>query len=69
MTIIHILPGPDVRTPTGKFKDKWCFGCRKRLPHEWVVYSESSPMSYYGPEGFWICTGCGNDDTIFPGCG
>ncbi|MBF6411000.1 hypothetical protein [Nocardia farcinica] len=51
------------REPVG---EKWCFGCRARLPHNWIVEGEEFP-SYYDPVGRWECSRCGRDRTLFPG--
>lgn len=66
---LHIL-----RTPTEEIRrwlvgEKWCFGCRKRLPHEWVVHAPLDPYSYYGPHGQYQCSVCKKDRTRFPGTG
>ena len=64
---IHILRVPEHehgRRPVG---DKWCFRCRKRLPHDWVVYVPDDEMSYYGPRGQFECPRCGHDATRFNG--
>jgi hypothetical protein len=41
---------------------RWCFGCRKRLPHRLKVITGK----YYDPEFFWYCDGCGESRTEFP---
>lgn len=51
------------RQPVG---DKWCFGCRKRLPHDWIVEGEDGE-SYYAPNARYDCTQCHRDRTLFPG--
>jgi hypothetical protein len=63
--LLCIIPGPTKelrRTPDG---ERWCFGCRKRLPHADVLYGDENP-SYYDP--IWVreCSGCGKDRTAFP---
>lgn len=50
------------RTAVG---DKWCFGCRERLPHDWVVEGEDG-ISYYDPVGRFDCSRCHRDRTTFP---
>ena len=45
---------------------KWCFNCRKHLPHMLTMQREVKP-SYYDPITFWKCSGCGEDWTLFPG--
>ncbi len=43
---------------------KWCFKCRKRLPHMlWMAYDPKP--TYYEPIVFWRCGGCGKDRTRF----
>lgn len=44
----------------------WCFGCRKRLPHDWVITADVEP-SWYGPTIMRECSGCKQDRTAFPG--
>ena len=44
---IHVLYTPmheEVREPAG---DRWCFRCRKRLPHDDVLMVCDDPYSYY----------------------
>lgn len=31
------------RVPDGA---RWCFGCRARLPHDYVIYASHAPSSY-----------------------
>jgi len=45
---------------------KWCFNCRKRLPHMLTMTYEVKP-SYYDPLIYWKCAGCSEDCTLFPG--
>lgn len=45
---------------------KWCFNCRKRLPHMLTMKYEIKP-SYYDPLIFWKCSRCGEDYTLFWG--
>ena len=61
---IHICPGPSERTVTDRVEAKWCFGCRKRQPHTWVVWSDPFP-SYYEPVGAWECPVHKRDITTF----
>lgn len=46
--------------------DRWCFGCRTRLPHDWIVEGEDG-LSYYDPTARYDCSGCHRDRTAFPG--
>lgn len=41
---------------------KWCYNCRKRLPHMLTALVEKAP-SYYDPVIFWKCGRCGKDHT------
>jgi len=43
--------------------DKWCFGCRKRLPHTWQMWGSREP-SYYEPTWTCICSRCHRDRTV-----
>lgn len=45
---------------------RWCFNCRKHLPHDWVVLDSDEP-SYYEPIGRRDCPSCHGDFTSFPG--
>lgn len=45
---------------------KWCFRCRKHLPHKFVVLDYEEP-SYWDPIAQYQCSGCGGDYTAFPG--
>jgi hypothetical protein len=54
------------REPEG---DRWCFECRKRLPHDWVLMDDIEQPSYYDPSWHRECSGCHRDHTYFPGCG
>ena len=66
--IAHITPGPDVRTPTGAFQERWCFKCRSHTCHERTILSDSRP-SYYEPISALICGRCDEEHIHFPGCG
>ena len=56
--------------------DRWCFGCRKRLPHvDRLLHDNPHPLppdfppdelSYYDPWWSRECSGCGEDRTVFP---
>lgn len=45
---------------------KWCFKCRKHLPHDWIVTATVEP-SYYEPTGRYDCSGCHQEHILFPG--
>jgi hypothetical protein len=58
-----VTTGPDKEKPIRKRNRwKWCFGCRKRLPHMLMMAYDSKP-SYYDPIIRWKCGGCGKDRT------
>lgn len=67
MTTIHVHHTPLREHSRRDFGDRWCFQCRKRLPHELVVLVPTDPYSYYGPSRTIECSGCGEDHTAFPG--
>ncbi len=62
---LHITPGPQKVLAEHDIGDKWCFGCRKRLPHTVRVLGDEEP-SYYEPVAVRVCSGCGRDQTAFP---
>jgi hypothetical protein len=66
--ILCVIPGPTVEVRREPAGDLWCFGCRKRLPHEWVLMRDAQP-SYYDPTWHRECSRCHHDRTYFPGCG
>lgn len=45
---------------------KWCFKCRKHLPHDWIVLDSEQP-SYYDPIGRYDCPQCHQEHVLFPG--
>jgi hypothetical protein len=70
--ILCIIPGPShvYRTEPDDRETRWCFRCRKRLPHVWKLIGDPPDVvTYY--ENQWVieCSGCGEDHTYFPGCG
>lgn len=67
-TILHINYGPktEERPLRKRRRLKWCFDCRKRLPHMLTASVPIEP-SYYEPNVWWKCSGCGHDRTSFPG--
>lgn len=71
MTILCIIPGPSheySRKPDTR-PTRWCFGCRKHLPHEIVVIGDPpGVISYYEHIAIRQCTRCRHDRTTFPGC-
>lgn len=70
MTVI-ICPGPSVVIRTEPAGERWCFRCRKRLPHTWVLLDDPPERqpSWYEPVWSCRCPGCGGDHTAFPGTG
>lgn len=51
-----------------RHRKKFCFECRKKLPHMLTMAYDPNP-SYYEPIVYWKCSGCGKDNTLFPGRG
>jgi hypothetical protein len=49
------------------WETRWCFKCRRLLPHDAVLLVPEQP-SYYGPSWRVECHGCGEDHVHFPGC-
>jgi len=49
------------------WQTRFCFLCRKVLPHDAVLMVPEEP-SYYGPYWKVECGGCGGDHIHFPGC-
>ena len=66
MSVIHIIPGPTKEIHRRAIGEKWCFGCRKHLPHDMVTLVDEEP-SYYDPVGVYECSRCKKDRTLFPG--
>ena len=68
MTIVCIIPGASheyARKPAG---DKWCFNCRKRLPHDFVLMGDPPDVeTYYESQWDTRCSQCHQDYTQFPG--
>jgi hypothetical protein len=66
--LLCIIPGPDTELARQEAGVRWCFGCRKHLPHVDILMGDSEP-SYYEPVWTRRCSRCGNDRTHFPGTG
>ena len=64
--VIHITWGPTKELRREAVGDRWCFGCRKRLPHEAVLLGDEKP-SYYEPVWVYRCSRCNRNLTRFPG--
>jgi hypothetical protein len=63
--LVCVIPGPTkelARQPAGV---RWCFGCRKHLPHDDVIVGDEGP-SWYDPVLVRQCSRCGQDRTTFP---
>ena len=60
-----IIPGPTKVLAERPDGERWCFLCRKRLPHKVVVLCDEEP-SYYDPIAVRRCSQCGRDATAFP---
>lgn len=64
--LLCIIPGPTKVLKQEAAGERWCFGCRKRLAHTWVLLGDEG-ISYYDPVWVCRCSGCGEDRTRFPG--
>jgi hypothetical protein len=66
---IHFIPGPTVEIARTSDGTRWCFGCRKHLPHDLVLldYRDDDTYHYFGPATVTKCSRCGKDRTRFPG--
>lgn len=64
----HICrPSGTIEPVKGKRRKRWwCFKCRKHLKHTLMV-SDPGPMSYYGPNFWWECPQCHEENVLFPG--
>lgn len=65
---LHLNSGPQCVTATmpDHRATRWCFACRKHLPHTWSMLwdgPERQP-SYYDPTPVLRCSGCGDDQTV-----
>lgn len=50
------------------WEDRWCFKCRRRLPHDAVLFvADDGEDDWYGPQWEVQCHGCGGDFVHFPG--
>ena len=67
--VVVICPGPSVVVAERDAGTKWCFRCRKHLPHKWQLLDDPPERqpSYYEPVPTYRCSGCGEDHTTFPG--
>lgn len=66
--LLCIIPGPNHVYRVEPLGELWCFGCRQRTVHEWVLWGDPpEKRSSYDPEWIRRCTRCGLDRTSFPG--
>lgn len=67
--LLCIIPGPTKVLRQQDAGERWCFGCRARLPHTDTLLCDEDPLSYYDP--IWVrrCSRCNKDRTAFPGTG
>jgi hypothetical protein len=69
---LHICWGPPmVERKRELWETRWCFKCRKHLPHDAVllVQDPATEPSYMGDPRWRVeCHGCGGDHVHFPGC-
>lgn len=66
--VVCLIPGPSVVLKTEEAGDKWCFKCRQRQPHTWVLLDDPPERqpSYYEPIWVLRCPTCRGDYTAFP---
>lgn len=75
---IHILWGPQTELRREPYGERWCYKCRKRLPHDAVLLGDPGPDAFPSVDawlattGSWLepawvfrCAGCGQDHTEF----
>ena len=70
MKILCIIPGPrhEYSRKADSRSTRWCFKCRKHLPHEIVVHGDPPEvMSYYEPVINIECPQCREEHVLFPG--
>lgn len=66
---LHICRSPAVDrwvTIPDNRPTRWCFGCRKHLPHVWEFGFYDEP-SYWEPPHYLRCSRCHEDRALFPG--
>lgn len=68
---VHICPGPswERATAADSRPTRWCFKCRRHLPHTWALMDDPPERqpSYYEMVPVIRCTRCGEDHTTHPG--
>jgi hypothetical protein len=62
--LLCIIPGPTKELARRDIGERWCFGCRQRLPHVAILLCDEEP-SYYEPVWVWKCSRCHTDRTTF----
>jgi hypothetical protein len=71
VTIVGFIPGPSfaLATAADDRSTRWCFQCRKHLPHTWALLDDPPERqpSWYDPVPVLRCSGCGGDHTDFGG--
>lgn len=65
--ILCVLRSEATRGYESAGRERWCFGCRKRLAGKYYLMVEP-PGSYYDPWWSYRCNGCQEDHRLFPGC-
>jgi hypothetical protein len=65
--VLCIIPGPSkvLAEKPAHPCSRWCFGCRKHLPHSLVLLGDEEP-GWYDPVAVLRCSRCGKDCTRFP---
>ncbi len=64
-TVLCLVPGPTKLLREELAGVRWCFGCRKRLPHTDRLWVDEEP-NYYEPVWTRRCDRCNRDRTQFP---
>lgn len=69
--VIHITPGPscEVAVASDDRLTRFCFKCRKYLPHSWALMDDPPERqpSYYDAVPVLRCARCRRDYADFPG--
>jgi len=69
MSAVHVTWGPmrEIANARDDRPTRWCFGCRRHLPHTWVMHDYDEP-SYYEATVDIRCSACGKNRIHFPYC-
>jgi hypothetical protein len=71
MTLVGFIPGPSctLATSSDDRPARFCFHCRKHLPHSWALMDDPPERqpSYYEAVPVLRCSRCGDDHASFPG--